>query len=315
MAKYFRDGPNEELYAGPPPLEVMKLTLSHTIRGSRKRVVMSNGISRAYLHALRTSELYVQRCPEDLAHEYPGSVCHGMRPEDTCWRRPRSMYGTRPAARDWQAAVSSALTTFGLSVGKSPPNIYFHRARGIMTFVHGDDFLSSGEDADLMWMRDALTKVSLVKTQLLGPLAHQSREIRFLNRYIRWVRNVSISNEADPKHALDIIETMQVKDLKPLQAPGAKVYTRDGRADGFRESTQAREEDIVKKQVARRLGKEKPPVSTPVPPAQASTYRAVVARGNYIVPDRPDLAFALKGLARKIANPDCGDWESLKTFA
>ena len=39
----------------------------------------------------------------------------------------------------------------------------------------------------------------------------------------------------------------------------------------------------------------------------ASMYRAIIARCNYITPDRPDLAFAVKELARRMAKPTEGD--------
>ena len=45
---------------------------------------------------------------------------------------------------------------------------------------------------------------------------------------------------------------------------------------------------------------------------EVSKYRALVARCNYISPDRPDIAFAAKELARAMAAPTRGDWQRLK---
>ena len=45
---------------------------------------------------------------------------------------------------------------------------------------------------------------------------------------------------------------------------------------------------------------------------EATQYRAIVARCNYLAPDRPDIAFAVKELARKMAKPNQGDWTRLK---
>ena len=42
---------------------------------------------------------------------------------------------------------------------------------------------------------------------------------------------------------------------------------------------------------------------------ESSKYRAIVARCNYIAPGRPDIAYAVKELARHMANPTCGDWQ------
>ena len=46
--------------------------------------------------------------------------------------------------------------------------------------------------------------------------------------------------------------------------------------------------------------------------SESSKYRAIVARCNYLCPDRPDIAFSVKELARHIANPEKGNWLQLK---
>ena len=44
---------------------------------------------------------------------------------------------------------------------------------------------------------------------------------------------------------------------------------------------------------------------------QAIRYRAIVARANYLSPDRPDIAYAVKEFARSMSAPTKGDWERL----
>ena len=41
-------------------------------------------------------------------------------------------------------------------------------------------------------------------------------------------------------------------------------------------------------------------------------YRAIVARCNYLQPDRPDIQFAVKEACRMMAKPTASAWESLK---
>ena len=93
---------------------------------------MVNDVSRAYLHAPCRGDIYVARCTEDLDGESPGT---------TCWKLLRSMYGTRPAAQDWQAAVRKAMLDIGFEAGESSPNVYVHREKGTWSMIHGDDFL------------------------------------------------------------------------------------------------------------------------------------------------------------------------------
>ena len=44
----------------------------------------------------------------------------------------------------------------------------------------------------------------------------------------------------------------------------------------------------------------------------ATKYRAIVARGNYLSQDRSDIQFATKELSRAMARPTNGDWKKLK---
>jgi hypothetical protein len=47
---------------------------------------------------------------------------------------------------------------------------------------------------------------------------------------------------------------------------------------------------------------------------EATLYRGVVARGNYLTQDRSDIQFAVKELSRGMANPTKGDMRNLKRF-
>lgn len=52
----------------------------------------------------------------------------------------------------------------------------------------------------------------------------------------------------------------------------------------------------------------------PLSERDATRYRALVARCNYLAPGRPDLAYAVKEFARSMASPDQGDWTRVKRF-
>ena len=47
-------------------------------------------------------------------------------------------------------------------------------------------------------------------------------------------------------------------------------------------------------------------------PRDATMYRALVARGNYMAQDRTDVQFAVKELCRNMSNPTAGDWAAVK---
>ena len=45
---------------------------------------------------------------------------------------------------------------------------------------------------------------------------------------------------------------------------------------------------------------------------QATEYRALAARANYVAADRPDMQYAVKEICRDMANPTRGGWRKLK---
>ena len=53
-------------------------------------------------------------------------------------------------------------------------------------------------------------------------------------------------------------------------------------------------------------------LSVPMSEADATTYRSLVARLNYLAQDRPDLGFASKELSRHMCAPSERDWSDLK---
>ena len=53
--------------------------------------------------------------------------------------------------------------------------------------VHGDDFIVGGSTANLQWMKKEFENRFEVTAHTLGPEIGQDREVRILNRVIRWI--------------------------------------------------------------------------------------------------------------------------------
>lgn len=240
---------------------------------------MVNDIRRAYLHAPCRGSVYVARCPEDGADQSEG--------KRTCWKLLKAMYGCRPSAQDWQAKVKDTLTALGFTIGISPPNIYFHKGRSIWTFVHGDDFCSSGEAWDLAWLDQELRKTLLVKTEVLGPGPDHLKSIRILNRLVSWDESRGIRYEADPRHVERMILDSGVSDMKPLATPGAREYLRKGNGgdDDSDENDEVKLQDILEKRRKGTLGKDKnPEVGTELPPCDGESLQSYRRLGELPVP-------------------------------
>ena len=84
---------DDALYAATPPLEALRMILSHvaTGAGSSLRQIMINDVRRAYFYAAATRDLYIELPAED-----------GLATADQLGKLKLNLYGTRDAASNWQ---------------------------------------------------------------------------------------------------------------------------------------------------------------------------------------------------------------------
>lgn len=148
---------------------------------------------------------------------------------------------------------------------------------------HGDDFMTLGVLTNLKWITKVLEGPFEVNAQKLSPEEEREcvQEIRILNRTIRWTRG-GIEYEADPRHAQQVVEDLELQLSKGVSTPGV-----------------TEDEENSEKQ-------EKESWQTD------ALYRAVAARINYLSIDRPGLQFSCKNVAQCMAQPTIQGWTKLK---
>ena len=215
---------------------------------------MMNDISRAYFFAKATRDIFIELPPEDP--EYGKS--------DFIGQLRLCFYGTREAVLNWQETLSQHLVESGLTRGVGFPSVFYHREWDIWTLVHGDDYFSTGSVESLAWLEQTLAKKYEIKTQKVGHSPGCKVEGQILNRVIR-ATSEGFEVEADPRHAELILEQLQLEQGKGLSAPGN---------DDHDETTEEAEEIL--------LGEE------------ATAFRGMAARCNYLAADRPDIMFSVK---------------------
>ena len=113
----------------------------------------------------------------------------------------------------------------------------------------------------LEWLKGEVEKKYKIKTQRFGPRKQHQQEVKLLNIIIGWDEARGLIFETDPRHASIIIEQMKLTEAKTVSTPGIKD-------EGMTSSD----------------------CDEPLDENQASQYRAITARCNYITLDRPDLA-------------------------
>ncbi len=322
----------DDLFAATPPLESLRMILSicasrqDAQKAEDRFVVMRNDVRRAYFYAPTTRPIFITIPAEDRE---PGD-------EDMVGQLNLSLYGTRDAAINWAKTYTEFLVSAGFEAGKASPCNFVHRERSISLTVHGDDFTSTGREKDLRWLDAQMRAKFDIETNIMGPGPRHEKQVRILNRIITWSED-GILYEADQRHAELLIRALDVS--KAVTTPG----TRDdaGRAGPPSSTTPPRDfvssvmsvdtgrhggramilEDeymanILKVSGQAADGGEDDQEGSPLlSSSEASRYRALAARANYLALDRPDVQFAVKEIARRMAKPCEADWILLKRLA
>ena len=117
-----------------------------------------------------------------------------------------------------------------------------------------------------------------VKTKMLGPGPQDEKEVRILNRVVTW-HDDGIGYEPDPRHPEIIIQQLGLEEATSVTTPGVKESAGED---------EIAEEDKLEG-------------------SEATLYRAIVARINYLALDRPDIQFSAKEASRHMAAPRSGN--------
>lgn len=170
-----------------------------------------------------------------------------------------SLYGTRDAAANFQEEVKKFMVAMGFRRSVYNPSMYHHEMREIKTLVHGDDFASNGRRQEMGWFRRALESRFDIKTEIVDHGTDLQSEARVLSRVVRAVEH-GWEYEPDQRHAELFVKGLGWENAKAVKAPGMDEKPWE-------------EEDN-----ARALG-----------PAEASRFRSIAARCNYLALVRADI--------------------------
>ena len=151
--------------------------------------------------------------------------------------------------------------------------------------VHGDDFVSEGENTALDWLAGQASRRFEIKTHQIGMGEKQLREHRILGRIVRATSD-GWEYEADPRHAEVMVKVLGLEGANGVKTPGEE------------EKSWEAEENVR-------------PLSVP----EAREYRGLAARANYLGQDRADICYAAKEACRGMAAPTLGDWKALRRLA
>ena len=212
VAKEFNDGAGEGLFASTPPLEVLRFLTSEAarVRGEEDwedKVIMVNDVARAFFEAPMRRDI----CVELLAEAGEG--------EDMVGHLIMSFSDTRDAAANFQEEVRSFMNKNKADQSKYSPSVYHNKECGLISLVHGDDFITVGNRKNIRWFKNNLEHRFEIKTKIIGQGEGEDQEARVLNRIIR-VTPEGWEYEPDQRHADILFQAMNLSGAKGVKAPG-----------------------------------------------------------------------------------------------
>ena len=107
--------------------------------------------------------------------------------EDLFGELLKSLYGTRKAAHKWEKKWQRVITDSCFVIGTWSPAIVCCRERELCVFVHGDDFIVTGDSMQLAWIESGLNEGLILKRRaILGADDGDDKTVTILNRLVTW---------------------------------------------------------------------------------------------------------------------------------
>ena len=105
----------------------------------------------------------------------------------------------------------------GFLRGKASPCAFRHKSMALGTYIRGDDFVTSGNDEDLKWLKAGLERHYEINTEVLGPDTQDNQQVQILNRIVSWTPE-GLEYEADPRHVELIVKELGLENAKGVQS-------------------------------------------------------------------------------------------------
>ena len=278
VAKEFKRYNDTELFAATPPLEALRLILSRGASAGRQDTCFGViDVRRAYFYAPARRAVYVELPWEDWQEGDEGM----------CARLNGSLYGTRDAARNWDAEISKSMKEAGFVKGEASTCVYHHPARDIVAMVHGDDISMEGRRNDVEAIVKFMKGKYEIKSTIIGMQKDLAKEVKILNRTVG-ICSRGYYLQADRRHGDILVKDLGLEKSNPCATPEAeesRLKAKDEEEEIDKDSQKA--EDIRR-------------------------FRGLSARLNYLSLDRPSLKRASARVASGMANPQPWHWEALK---
>ena len=279
-----RGGQKRDVFAASPTTVGQRLLLERAVRDSRQfsgapMSVCFGDVSTAFLHAslpMGTNDPVYYVLPPAELRQYTSTG------EVLYWRLKKALYGLRAAPRFWQEHMAKTLKECGWQRCQSDPQLYRHGTSGGLLSVFADDLLLAAPAECAAALKADLG--NRLKLKWLGELTSE-RWTRYLGRELKLSQEGHLLIRVPPAYWEKVLQLASMADAKGLATPATPAtvaITSGSTAD----------DDLLME--------------------DAALFRSVVGALMWACDVRPDLAFAVKELARGMAAPTESRWTCVK---
>ena len=285
----------EAVFSATPPLETLRAIVAKaasTDKGADPIKLSLVDVSRAHFYADAVRDVFIKLPAEDPKASESG-VCGKLR---------KTMYGTLDAAERWGAHYAKVLVDAGFVQGRASPCLFHHPGLDIWMLVHGDDFFFAARREGREHTLKVLEGAYEVKHSTIGPQDGDLRGMRVLGRLVSY-QTSGIQLEPDASYVEEVVVALELNSANGVITPGVRETL---------DSTIS-QKDLTDRRTRTNQG-------FPAAEAEAEVlegdrlkrYQSTAALLNYLALDRPDIAFAVKELMRRMAGPTLEDETALK---
>ena len=285
----------EAVFSATPPLESMRILIAKLSsvdpRGLEDPLCATLAdVSRAHFYATAVRDVFIQLPAED-ARAGEAGLCGKLR---------KTMYGTLDASNRWSEHYTGVLTRGGFQAGKASPCHFWHPDRDAWVLVHGDDFFIVGRAAAREYVLKLLRAEYELKTDTLGPLEGQLKELKVLGRVISYTADGYLL-EGDASLVEAIVDRLNLGKAKSVITPGAAEESKVTAAALQQRRLLGGNLEAARDYIMQGGGDEED--EELLTGSEAKGYQGVAALVNYVAQDRPDLLFCAKEAMRSMSAP------------
>ena len=234
-------------------------------RGESEDIVVAVfDVRRAYFYAGEKRDTFVE-LPDDVPAEFRTTHVGKLR---------KTLYGTRPVAASWRDELRKGLVSCSLTVGTVSRRCFDNELCCVAGTVHGGDIFVPAPRQDIAKIGATLKKRWETGDQMIEPKTDDQKELRILNRTLRWCKDGLVS-AANLRHGREVVDELGLSKSKPVSS----LATADGAA---------RCQDHEFK---------------PLNEEEKRLYQRIVAKLNYLAHDRLDLKYATSCPASPVSSP------------